>query len=142
MRTRLPSRVLAAASVIAVCLTGAPSSAAVTDPSWFWEWSDGSRAVARAVAEDRFGTWERVPAVRVASSPRAGGVRVLLQVHDAGRWRTEDSAVTDARGRASLRINPYCSDGAWCTGTSRYRLRAGPATATFTVTFTRRQGLP
>lgn len=143
MRRRLPRLLLipVALAVVVAGLPGAPAVAA-PDASWFWEWSDGSRDRHRPVSEQRFGTWERIPALTVASSPGRPGVRVHLQVRQGNAWRTEDEAVTDARGRAHLRVNPYCRDGAWCDETVTYRIRAGGATASLTVAFTGRPGPP
>lgn len=136
MRRRIP-RLLLIPLALAVAfpgLPGAPASAA-PDASWFWEWSDGARDRDRPVSEQRFGTWERIPALTVASSPARSGVRVVLQVLQGNTWHTEDETVTDARGRARLRVNPYCENGAWCEGTGTYRIRAGRATASLTVDF-------
>ena len=124
--------------------TVSPSAAATAapDPSWFWEWSDGSRDRQREIAEARFGTWEQVPALTVASSPRRSREIVQLQVRHGSSWRTEDEALTDAKGRARLRVNPYCDNGAWCREPMDYRIRAGRATASLTVDFTGRSGPP
>lgn len=136
MRRRIP-RLLLIPVVLAVAFAGLPgtTAAAAPDASWFWEWSDGSRDRHRPVSEQRFGTWERIPALTVASSPGRSGVRVVLQVRHGNAWHMEDEAITDARGRARLRVNPYCEDGAWCDGTVDYRIRAGRATASLTVDF-------
>ena len=112
------------------------------DPSWFWQWSDGSRDRQRKVSEADFDTWEQIPALTVASSPRRPGVPVQLQIRHGRSWRTEDETVTDSRGRARLRVNPYCRDGAWCDESVDYRIRAGRATASLTIDFTDRSSPP
>ncbi len=120
----------------------AAEASAAADPSWFWEWSDGSRERQRDISEADYATWDRIPALTVASSPRRPGVLVQLQIRQENYWRTEDEAVTDSRGRARLRVNPYCQDGAWCDATVDYRIRAGQATASLTIDFTDRSSPP
>ncbi len=143
MHLALLRRVLIPVAVIAAwtSLPVAPAAAS-PDPAWFWEWSDGSRDRQREVSEADFDTWDRIPALTVASSPRRPGVPVQLLVRHGSSWQTEDEAVTDARGRARLRVNPYCEDGAWCDGTVDYRIRAGRATATLAIDFIDRPSPP
>jgi hypothetical protein len=121
---------------MATAVAAVPDPAEATERAWYWEWSDGSRARERLLAESRYTRWSDLPGLRVASDPPAAGRTVLLQVMRDGRWFTEDSARTAADGRALLSLNPYCEDGAWCTGLDAYRLVAGDATARLTVRFT------
>lgn len=104
-------------------------------PAWFWEWSDGSRAQTRTIAESQYRSWTKVPGLEVASSPARPGVPITLEFHDGRSWRTEDAAITDARGRATLRLNPYDTDGDWSEGPERYRIHAGTSTASVAVVY-------
>lgn len=105
-------------------------------PSWFWEWSDGSVARARVMAESEFVVWSRLPTLIVASSPPTAGRTIRLEMRTDGAWVTEDIARTDAGGRAELALNPYCRRGDWCAGASIYRLVADDDHASLRVTFT------
>jgi hypothetical protein len=129
---RVPALALVASAVIVVT---APPAAATDEPAYFWRWSDGSRAAARTLSESRLDA--RMPDLVVDTHPATANRRITLQFRDHGRWRTEDSDITDASGSARLELNPYCADGAWCSRAFDYRLRAGGRTARLTVAFAR-----
>jgi len=130
-----PALVLAAiAAIAAIAAVGTPASAAPR-PSWFWEWSDGSRSRDRVLSEDVHRTWSDVPSLVVASDPPWSGRPVRLEVLIDGRWRTEDASRTDQEGAARLRVNPYCSDGDWCSTPASYRLVVDGITARLAVSF-------
>lgn len=116
-------------------LTAAPAAHADEAAAWFWEWSDGSRARERVIAEEPHAPWSSVPLLRVASAPPSPGRTVRLQVLRDGRWLTEDAARTSAEGRALLALNPYCEDGAWCDETAEYRLLVDAESARIRVRF-------
>ena len=115
---------------------------AAPDVSWFWEWSDGSRDRHRTLAEATYRTWSRLPVLVVASAPALRGARATLEVHDGRSWRIEDTATTDDQGRSRLTVNPYCRDGGWCDGTTRYRLTVDGSTAPLRVAFRPREHHP
>lgn len=121
---------------LALGFIGSPVAHAAPATSWYWAWSDGSRATARTLIEDLDRPWEGLPRLRVASEPAESGRVVELQVRTQGGWRTEDAARTNGSGVAMLALNPYCDSGAWCDVTTNYRLRVAGATARLAVTFT------
>lgn len=104
------------------------------DPSlWFWRWSDGGEQRVRVIeVGGTASTWPHVVATVV---PAERGRRVIVQVWSGGRWRTEDSATTNAEGVARLGINPFCADGDWCRRQFEYRLLAEGRTARLTIRF-------
>ncbi|HAN70555.1 MAG TPA: hypothetical protein DCQ36_03070 [Actinobacteria bacterium] len=123
-------------TTLALVVSGAPGAQASPAAGWFWEWSDGSRARERVLHEVDHPIVTTMPALRVASSPAAPGRFVELQVRSGNDWLTEDSSRTDQSGSALVQVNPYCSDGGWCTGTMRYRLRVDGITASLSIRFT------
>ena len=120
----------------------APASPVREEALWFWEWSDGSHARSRELAEIHYTTWSELPGLLVASAPTTRGKRVLLEVHLGGRWVIEDASTTGSDGRALLRINPYCSHGDWCDGRTDYRIVVDGVQAPLRVQFTPRQSTP
>lgn len=140
MTTRLTLAALLATGLAVAGVVPAANAAPTAD--WFWEWSDGSRAGMRVLAEDDNPDWALLPALRVASSPATAGRLVELQVRSGARWLTEDATRTDVRGTGMLHLNPYCADGAWCSGPTDYRLRVEGITASMTVRFIPRRMTP
>jgi hypothetical protein len=121
------------ASVAAAPAAQRPAPAVRAEPLWFWEWTDGSTARMRDLAEVRYPSWSDLPGLVIASTPATPGSRIALQVRAHGRWVVEDVATTGPDGRAILRINPYCADGDWCDGRSDYRLVVAGAQAPLQV---------
>lgn len=119
----------AALAVAVVSTAAAPST-----PSYYWRWSDGSRAMARTFADpaDRDSA---LPTVVVSIRPASAGHRAVLQYRDRGRWRTEDAAATDGSGSAALQLNPYCADGGWCDTALDYRVVIDGEVARLRVTY-------
>ena len=140
----------AAAAVLGPGIPGTaigPSTAfaapAARDPVlWFWEWTDGSTARMRDLAEGRYATWARLPGLVVASAPARAGEKVTLEVRHEGRWIVEDVAATGSDGRARLHVNPYCPDGDWCATSADYRLVVADVHAPIRVRFTPRTSSP
>ena len=130
-------RVPVTASLAAVLLVVIGATPAAAGPqAYFWRWSDGVDARARILSEGRYRTQERLPHLVAVAEPASPRRTVTLQYRDGGVWRTEDSARTDRTGRATLALNPYCEDGAWCDETVAYRLLVNGIQTAFTLTFT------
>lgn len=119
--------------LVALLLLTAPAAdAGPTDPAYYWRWSDGGTAAARTLHEPALGL---PPSIIVSARPAQPGRLVELQYRSPSGWLTEDSARTDARGRARLEINPYCGDGSWCDRDLTYRMRVDGRTATIRIRF-------
>jgi hypothetical protein len=125
--------VTAVVTAVAALTVSASPAAAADGPAYYWRWSDGSSATARTLGEARLDG--RPPALVVDTHPATSGRRIVLQFRDHGHWRIEDAGVTRADGSVRLELNPFCEDGAWCTGSYGYRLLAGGRTASLTVAF-------
>ena len=121
---------LALGVAIALLLPAAP------DPghSYYWRWSDGSRQVARTFTQQEYGIASNLPGIIVTAEPAIPGQAVRLQFLRDGSWTTEGSARTNAKGIATIHIDPACGQ-TWCDSTFAYRLTIGSQTARLTVTY-------
>lgn len=137
---QVPGRLVAILTLAAAMLLPLawPGAAAARDGTpgrslWFWRWSDGGEQRVRVVEVGGAApAWPHLVATVV---PAERGRRVIVQVWSGGRWRTEDSATTNAAGVARLGINPFCADGDWCRRQVEYRLLAEGRTARLSVRF-------
>lgn len=135
---RIRGALLAVPALLALLAPASPAVAAPPDgPAYFWRWTDGSEARARTLTEHEYGTPSRLPRLLVQTHPATRGRHVVLQARVHGSWGTEDSGTTDAHGGVRLQLNPYCSDGAWCTRAFDYRLLVDGRRAMIHVTFGR-----
>jgi hypothetical protein len=87
-----------------------------------WMWTDGSLKTARTFRQSRYGTANRLPKIRVTVSPAYPRQKVRLAFYENGRWNRQDLSTTNARGVATVRLNPYTTTGRWANGKWRYRV--------------------
>lgn len=87
-----------------------------------WMWTDGSLKTARTFRQSRYGTANRLPKLRVTVSPAYPRQKVRLAFYENGRWNRQDLSTTNARGVATVTLNPYTTTGRWANGTWRYRV--------------------
>ncbi len=87
-----------------------------------WRWTDGSVNTSRTFRESRYAIAKRLPKLRVTVSPVYPKQKVRLFFYQEGRWVREDVTSTNARGVATVKLNPYTTEGTWANGTWKYRL--------------------
>lgn len=121
--------------LLIVVLTWLAAPALADESSYYWKWSDGSKATSRSFSETTFDSPKALPRLVVTSTPPAAGMLVRLEFQQAGAWRVESTAQTNANGIAALIVNPLCESRRWCDETIRYRLRIDGQTAPLTVTY-------
>ncbi len=100
-----------------------------------WQWSDGSHATSRVITQGRYRSAAGVPRLVVHTIPAIPGRRVTLASAGSDGWVTEDSAVTDSAGVASVAPYPLCEEDHWCQGPVHYRLTSGQEHADLTVIY-------
>lgn len=122
-------------SLLAVVLVWLATPAWADGSSYYWKWSDGSKATSRSFSETTFDSPRALPRLVVTSTPPAPGRLVRLEFQHAGAWRIESTAQTNASGIATLAVNPLCESRRWCDETIRYRLRIDGQTAPLTVAY-------
>lgn len=122
------------AATVGVGSTGT-AHARTAGPGLFWRWSDGVDTIARTFDAGRYPSPAQLPRLTVATDPATAGQLVALQFEAGGHWLTDDRARTDGSGTATLELNPYCENGAWCNRTYPYRLMVNGQQAGFTITF-------
>ena len=102
--------------------------------SYYWRWSDGSRDVSRTFTQQEYGIASNLPALVITAEPASPGQRVALQFLRDGQWTTEGTARTNAKGIATIHVDPLCGRS-WCDTTFAYRLTIGDQTARLGVTY-------
>ena len=60
---------------------------------------------------------------------------IYVEFQQEGEWNAEWVTRPDAKGRATVPIDPYCEDGSWCDGTYKYRLKMPGLAAYFEVSY-------
>lgn len=104
--------------------------------AFFWDWEDGVDSRRRTFRMDDYGSAHNLPRLLVTAEPARPSQYVKLQYKDStGAWRREDADTTNGRGVAYLSLNPYCSNGTWCDGTYKYRLKVNGKYTIFTITY-------
>lgn len=94
-----------------------------------WVWTDGSDQTKRYFAESDYGIGSNLPRIKVRSYPSYPQRRVSLSFWQNGSWHRESSNMTNSRGVAVLKLNPYASSGHWANGTWKYRLTVSGSSA-------------
>lgn len=146
----LSRSVLAAASALIVLAgtAGAASAAPVPELTGhagiarpaaaqkvYWKWSDESQTTVRVFREARYHRAANLPRIVVTAVPAKPRRDVILQFQQKGKWLVEAKASTNAKGIATLKLDPYCPSGKWCTGTWNYRIKVGNLIQTLKVTY-------
>ena len=144
MRTRLTAAVLAALALTTIGPTTAaqamPTGIGMQQPDaqrFYWEWSDGVDSNVRTFRQSEYKVAENLPQLLVFAEPAKPQQYVKLQYKQNGTWKREDAALTSAKGRAALSLNPYCDTGKWCNGTYKYRLLVNGRYSNFTISYQR-----
>ncbi|MEI6361439.1 MAG: hypothetical protein WCP95_04840 [Actinomycetes bacterium] len=102
-----------------------PSAAPAAAQKYFWKWSDGSQKTSRLFRQKTWKTQEKMPHLVVTAVPATPAKVVYLQFKQKGKWVVENKVTTDAKGVATISLNPFCSNDTWCDGTWSYRLKIG-----------------
>ena len=129
------ARTAAAAGLAATMGLSLLTSASAADETYYWTWSDGSKKPTRTFTQARYGVQSNLPELVVTADPALPRRTVYLQFYQDGHWTTENAVRTDAKGRAVIDLDPYCSTDTWCDATFRYRLKVGGQTARLTITY-------
>jgi len=122
-----------ALAAISVALTNPAAEA--SGQSYYWKWSDGSRDVTRVFTQARWGLQSNLPEIVITATPALPSHLVVLQAKRDRTWTTETSARIGHDGVATIEIDPYCANAAWCRGSYPYRLSVDGQTAPLTLIF-------
>jgi len=122
--------VIALALAVALLVPASPD----IGHSYYWRWSDGSRQESRTLTQLDYGIASNLPRLVITAKPAVAGQAVSLQFLRNGRWTTENDVRTNAKGIATITIDPMCGDS-WCDTTISYRLTIGGQTARLAVTY-------
>ena len=123
------------AGLLASPAVAAPPANAADGTTYFWRWSDGSRAATRTFTEAAYLDAGRLPSLIVTAVPAGRRAPVRLAVRRAGHWLTEDGAATGGAGVAVVALNPYCLDGDWCDERQDYRLSVDGQSVRLAITY-------
>lgn len=133
--SRLRTLIVIATAIGITVATELPVAAA--DQNYYWRWSDGSKQSQRTFTQAEYGIPSNLPSLIVTAEPASPSRYVYLQFLRDGRWTTESQARSNARGIASIDVDPLCG-GSWCNSTYSYRLKIGGQTARLDVTYAAR----
>jgi len=111
------------------------ASAPVAKQQVFWRWSDGSQKTTRLFREARYQRAGRLPKLIVTAVPAKPSRAVVLQFQQKGKWLIETTTSTNAKGIATMKLNPYCTNNTWCDGTWTYRIKVGTLYQVVKVTY-------
>jgi hypothetical protein len=101
----------------------------------YWKWSDESQKTLRLFREARYHRAAKLPRIVVTAVPAKPRRAVILQFQQKGKWLVETRTTTNAKGVATLKLDPYCTNRTWCDGTWTYRIKVGTLFQTLKVTY-------
>lgn len=143
------SRVLASIAITAGLLVG-PATVASAAPApesatgativpmaqkYYWIWSDDSEDTSRTFKKSKYHNQAGLPHLIITVEPADPARTIYLQFKQKGKWILENKVKTDSDGKATIELNPYCTNDTWCDGTWTYRLKAGDRYQNLKITY-------
>ena len=100
-----------------------------------WQWTDGGSDPKRVFYSSAYnGRSAALPKLSFRLTP--GDNRLIsLQFLQDGGWNDEWLTKADAKGNATMPIDPLCQDGSWCDGSYRYRVKIGDLLAHLDIAY-------
>ncbi len=105
---------------------------------YYWIWSDDSEATSRTFKKSKYHNQAGLPHLVITVEPATPARTIYLQFKQKGKWILENKVKTNDAGKATIELNPYCTNDTWCDGSWTYRLKAGDRYQNLKITYSER----